>query len=430
MRASGRRRVVTPASSGKDTSPASSGADTAPASSGRDATSASSGEESAGASPPQRRQGPIDPTTPDPPGPLDPLDAEYASGVPERASGGLTWSVGVIVVALLVMAALVLPVPYVLRLPGPTSNTLGSVDGIELIRIEGAPTYPTSGHLDLTTIRVRGGPTREINLAEALRGWIDPQVAVLPSEVYYPAGRTTDEAREEDALRMVESQTSAKAAALRALDIQVPTTVTVGRVAADAPAQELLEPGDVVLAVGDTRVGSSRQLRAAIQARPGGEPVPLTVLRDGEELTHSVPTQVGEDGRTVVGIFPTDSYDLPFTIDIGIDRVGGPSAGLLLALGIVDKLTPGALTGGAYIAGTGTIDGDGTVGRIGGIEQKVVAAHDVGATVFLVPADNCGEALGAAPEGLRLVRVDILDTALDALAAIRDGTGTVASCEP
>ncbi len=373
---------------------------------------------------PQRTNEPAD-------GPaMDTPNSEDQSAHLVRVSGGLTWSVGVVVLVLLVMAALVLPVPYVLRLPGPTSNTLGSVDGIELIRIEGAPTYPTSGHLDLTTIRVRGGPTREINLAEAFRGWLDPHVAVLPSEVYYPVGRTTDEAREEDAARMMESQTSAKAAALRALQIPVPTTVTVGRVAVDAPAQDLLEPGDVVLAVGDTRVGSSRQLRAAIQARPGGEPVPVTVLRDGMELTRSVPTQVGEDGRTVVGIYPTDSYDLPFTIDIGIDRVGGPSAGLLLALGIVDKLTPGAMTGGAYIAGTGTIDGDGSVGRIGGIEQKVVAARQAGATVFLVPADNCAEAVGAAPDGLRLVRVDTLSTAIKALAAIRDGVGTVPSCAP
>jgi PDZ domain-containing protein len=154
----------------------------------------------------------------------------------------------------------------------------------------------------------------------------------------------------------------------------------------------------------------------------------VTVLRDGEELTRSVPTQVGAGGRTVVGIFPTDSYELPFTIDIGIDRVGGPSAGLLLALGIVDKLTPGALTGGAHIAGTGTIDGDGTVGRIGGIEQKVVAAQEVGATVFLVPADNCAEAVGAAPKGLQLVRVNTLEDALDALAAIRDGAGSVPLC--
>ena len=113
-----------------------------------------------------------------------------------------------------------------------------------------------------------------------------------------------------------------------------------------------------------------------------------------------------------------------------LERVGGPNAGLLLALGIVDKLTPGALTGGAYIAGTGTIDGDGSVGRIGGIEQKVVAARQAGATVFLVPADNCAEAVGAAPDGLRLVRVDTLLTALKALAAIRDGVGTVPSCAP
>ena len=348
---------------------------------------------------------------------------------PGRVPGALTWPVAVFVAALLVIAALVLPVPYVLRLPGPTSNTLDAVEGVALIRIDGAPTYPTTGHLDLTTVRLRGGPTREINLAGALGGWLDADVAVLPSEVYFPPGRTTDEAREEDTARMLESQASAKAAALRALDIPVPMTVTVSRVASDAPAKDLLEPGDVVLAVGETAVRSSRQLRTAIQARRGGRPVPVTVLRNGQELTRSIPTRVGADGRTVVGIFPTDSYDLPFTIDIGIEGVGGPSAGLLFALGIVDKLTPDELTGGAFIAGTGTIDGDGVVGRIGGIEQKVVAAGEAGATVFLVPEDNCAAAVGAAPEGLTLVRVDTLGTALAALKTLRDDDGgTVPLC--
>ncbi len=367
------------------------------------------------------------------PGPPDepaPAETTTTGGRPTRSHGGLSWSFAVFVLSLLVMAALVLPVPYVLRLPGPTSNTLGSVEGTALIRIAGAPTYPTTGRLDLTTVKLRGGPTREINLAGALSGWLDSEVAVLPSEAYYPAGRTTDEAREEDTARMVESQMSAKAAALRALDIPVPATVTVARVAPETPASDLLEPGDVLLAVGQTEVRSSRQLRAAIQSRPGGQPVRVTLLRDGEELTRSVPTQVSEDGRTVVGIYPTDSYDLPFTIDIGIEGVGGPSAGLLFALGIVDKLTPGSLTGGSHIAGTGTIDGDGLVGRIGGIEQKVVAAQEVGATVFLVPADNCAAAVDAAPEGLQLVRVDTLETALAALAAIRGDGGTAPSCAP
>src|SRR5690606_11772826 len=108
----------------------------------------------------------------------------------------------------------------------------------------------------------------------------------------------------------------------------------------------------------------------------------------------------------------------PFSIDFNLANVGGPSAGMIFSLAVVDKLTPGDLSGGEVVAGSGTISGDGHVGAIGGITHKMLAARESGATVFLVPADNCEEAKSAPQEGMELVKVDTLATAVGALEAL------------
>jgi len=136
-----------------------------------------------------------------------------------------------------------------------------------------------------------------------------------------------------------------------------------------------------------------------------------------------------DDGRAIVGIEPGAGHTFPFEIDIQLADVGGPSAGLMFALGIVDKLTPGDLTGGAFVAGTGTIDDDGKVGAIGGIQMKTVAAQAKGAKYFLTPADNCASAAKDKPSGLTLVKTRTMDDAMDALKKIRSGdTGALAEC--
>jgi PDZ domain-containing protein len=142
-----------------------------------------------------------------------------------------------------------------------------------------------------------------------------------------------------------------------------------------------------------------------------------------------VQTVAGKEGQPVVGVLMQGSYKFPFDVDINVGDVGGPSAGLMFSLGILDKLTPGEITGGKRIAGTGTIDSAGQVGPIGGIAQKMVGARDSGATVFLTPADNCAEAVKAVPEGLRLVKADTLHDAVLALDALRTGKGAVPACD-
>jgi PDZ domain-containing protein len=335
---------------------------------------------------------------------------------------------GFLVVVLAAVAAL-LPVPYVVLSPGPTTDTLGKVGKVELIRIEGHQTYPTKGHLDLTTVSVLGGPRERMDIFTALRGWLDDEVAVVPEEQVYPPGESADEAERQSTAEMTESQENATTSALRELGIPVTTRVIVAELSPDSPAKGKLRPGDVVLEVdGKPAVGGAR-LRDLITAHKPGDPVRITVQRGGKRVETTVTTAAADDGRAVVGILTRDDADYPFTVEISLRDVGGPSAGLMFALGIVDKLTPGALTGGRHVAGTGTIDDVGSVGAIGGIPEKMIGAKDAGAKVFLVPAENCAEAVQTAPDGLRLVKVTTLKTAiaaLDALAA--KGTADLPAC--
>ena len=283
---------------------------------------------------------------------------------------------------LLVALAALLPVPYVALRPGPTANTLGSEQDTELITIEDRETYPTSGHLQLTTVRVSGGPgSPRMDLLQAIRGWIDPEVAIVPIERVYPPDETaSEEVEQRTAEEMQLSQQDATAAALRALDIPVATEVAVGSVVEDAPAEGKLEAGDVIVRVDDVRAVSPEAVGDAVRSKQPGDTVTFVVRRDGDELEVPIVTGPSPDAADVaaVGITPVIAFSYPFTVRIQLEDVGGPSAGLMFALGIYDKLTPGELTGGRFIAGTGEIDADGEVGPIGGIQQKLVAARESG----------------------------------------------------
>ena len=335
--------------------------------------------------------------------------------------------VGFLVVLLAAVAAL-LPVPYVALNPGPVTNTLGSVEGRELIRIEGRTTYPDKGNLDLTTVSVLGGPRQRLDIVTALRGWIDDSVAIIPEEQVYPQGESAEEIEKQSATEMRDSQENATTAALRHLRIPVTTRLLVQEVAPDSPSKGKLRSGDQLLQVDGATVAGGEQLRELITSREPGDPVRLVVRREGRRITTTIRTAEAEDGRAIVGITTRDDADYPFSVEISLRDVGGPSAGLMFALGIVDKLTPGSLTGGRHIAGTGTIDDVGQVGPIGGITQKMIGAREAGATVFLSPPGNCSEARQTKPEGLQLVRAKSLTAAVRALDRIRDGRTGVPRC--
>lgn len=351
--------------------------------------------------------------------------------VPRATVAGI-WALTIALFALLALTFL--PSSFVIQQPGPVFNTLGTVtdssgDDVPLISIEGADTYDTAGALDLLTVQVVGNRERTPSWFELAMAWFDSSRAVIPLDDVFPQGQSTDERNEESAVMMVDSQKEATAAALTELGYDVKAMVRVYSLTEDSAAQGILQPDDIIRAANGTPVTDTEQLRSIINAA-GGAPVALTVERDGETLTESVtPNEtMTDDGTSVwlVGISTMRDYDFPIDVTIQLDNVGGPSAGQMFALGIIDTLTPGELNGGKNVAGTGTIGAAGTVGAIGGIRQKMYGALDAGAEYFLAPASNCDEVVGHIPSGLQVFSVATLDDSLAALTAIREGTDLAA----
>lgn len=331
------------------------------------------------------------------------------------------------------------PSPYAIERPGPVYDVLGTtlVDGksLPLIKIDGEKTYATSGKLDMLTVYVDGSPQQKLSWIAVAGSWFDTSRAVVPLDEIYPSGQTADQADQENAQEMTDSQESAQAAALTALGIAYTenVTITVAQVAKGAPADGVLKAGDDLLTVNGERVTSLAMLQKAIIANGTSTPVTLEIRRDGTAKTVEVtPARNADTEKPAIGIYTGGSYDFgfPFTITVQLQDVGGPSAGMMMALGIYDKLTPGELVGGKHIAGTGTIDPDGTVGAIGGIRQKMYGARDDGATWFLAPASNCGEVVGHIPSGITVVAVKTFDDSVAAVKTIASGgdTSKLASC--
>ncbi|MEU6753574.1 PDZ domain-containing protein [Spirillospora sp. NPDC046719] len=341
-----------------------------------------------------------------------------------------TLTVASVLILALALVGSLMPVPYIALMPGPTSNTLGTNEkGQQVITIDGRQTYPDQGHLNFTTVTYRGGPGGRIDLFTALRGWLDHDTAIVPEELYFPKDQSQKQVDQENTRQMQDSQQSAKAAALHELGVPLQTQVIVQGVQKGRPADGKLQPGDQVTALDGAKVTSTAQVTGSMAKRKIGDKVTLTVQRGGKESTQTFTTVADPTGkRAVVGVVLGDQYKFPFKIDISVGDIGGPSAGLMFALAIYDKLTPGSLSAGRFIAGTGEIDPDGQVSPIGGIQQKMIAARRAGATVFLTPAKNCSEAVGARPAGLRLVRADTLHSAVQAINAITTGKGAVPAC--
>jgi Lon-like protease len=316
----------------------------------------------------------------------------------------------------------IVQVPYVALGPGPTYDTLGTVDQRPVVQIVGQQTYPTGGHLNLTTVSV----STDLTLFAALGKWLSGRYALVPREEIFPPDRTKDQVEQEQARAFQDSETFAKAAALKHLKYKM--KVIVNRVVPDTPAQGELQSGDVLITVNGRTVSEAEQVRDALADTRPGQVVEVRYERGPVTNTAAITLDARDDRQSgFLGVEPANKPDVPFDITISLADVGGPSAGLMFALAIVDELTPGELTGGQFIAGTGEISFDGQVGAIGGIPFKMTAAREAGATVFLVPAANCIEATQHAPDGLRLVKVDTLTNAVYALDALRT-SGAVPSC--
>ena len=348
---------------------------------------------------------------------------------PDRLSRGPAASLVVAFLALLVgVIGTLVHLPYAVMMPGPISNVLGQAsrgDGSsgDLIVVSGHETYPTTGSLNFTTVRINGGPGFPVNAWTVLGAWLNPNEDVYPVDAIFPPQQSQEDVQQENQAEMVDSQQEATAVALRKAGFTVGEKVSIAAVSPDAPSGTTFAKGDVLVSVGGEPTTSAASARTAIQkAAPGGT-VDVVVDRAGTRTPLTAKTG-SAGGRTVLGVVLKVDFVFPFTVTIDAGQVGGPSAGLMFSLGVYDKVTDGALTGGKNIAGTGTIDSSGAVGPIGGIRQKLVGAQRGGAGYFLAPAANCGDVHDHVPDGLQVVKVATFDEAEAAVEKI--GTGNAA----
>ena len=321
------------------------------------------------------------------------------------------------------LAAMSLPVPYVIESPGPTFNTLGSDNGKPVITVSGHEVFPAKGNLDLTTVYVDGGPNGPVTVFEALSAWLNPAKAVYPEELIFPSGTTKEQSQQESAVAMTTSQENAVAAALKELGIAFEQKLQVAGVPDDSASKGKIQEGDVLVSIAGKPITALSVVQAQLAAG-NGKPVTVTVDRNGTKMPLTVTPSKSQSGRYLLGVVLQYKFKFPFDVKISLDQVGGPSAGMMFALGIVDTVTPGDLTGGKHVAGTGTITPDGSVGPIGGIGQKMVGARSGGATMFLAPAANCDDVVGHIPAGLQVVKVENLDEARRAVELAAAGGDT------
>lgn len=316
------------------------------------------------------------------------------------------------------LAASFLPTPYVIERPGPAFNVLGSNQNVPVITVSGAETYPTDGALDLLTVSLLGNPERTPSWFDIVTAAFDPAQNVLPVEDVFPPNESTTQVDKQNALMFEDSQQQATAVALSSLGYRYGKITYVAGFGDVSPAKKFLRQGDVIKTIDGVRVKGILSVRKAVQ-HFSGKPLEVVFERDGKLQTVEItPFKDKETDAYRLGVFVGTKYDFPIDVQLQLQDVGGPSGGTMFALGIYDKLTPGSLTGGEMIAGTGTIDENGSVGEIGGIRQKLFGAVRNGATWFLAPAGNCNEVVGHVPNGLTVIKISNFTQALAAVKQI------------
>jgi PDZ domain-containing protein len=339
---------------------------------------------------------------------------------------------GLLALCLLVVlwgTAVLVPLPYVTYYPGPTVDILAKNAGDEIVGVTGHKAYYDDGELRMTTVYV-SQPEDDVSLPELLRAYFDPDAAVWPRSSIYAPDETDESSDRESAVAMVSSQDTAIAAALTELGEKVDPIVEVLDVTPGLPAADKLKVRDVLLEVGGITITEAQDVVDAVDQAKAGEPIPFVVRRGAKRVSVEVtPREV--DGDLRVGITPGVGFDFPFRVNVNIaDNIGGPSAGLMMSLAIFDTLTPGSITDGADIAGTGTITPSGKVGPIGGIQQKIAAARDAGAELFFVPADNCDGIGGVDPGDMRLAKATTMHRAVVTLSDwVADHDAELPTCE-
>ena len=363
----------------------------------------------------------------------EPQLIDSTEGHPRSGSRARVLITSGISLLVLLAVAFILPVPFVKLAPGPTFNVIGNVNDQPVISIAGTTTYPTSGELDMLTVLESGGPRGGLTFVDAIASWFNASDAVLPRELVYPDDVSGEEVKRRQASMFSTSESDAIGAALNYLKMPVGTELVVTSVTSESPADGLLEATDNIIAIDAKPVTLPKEVSDAVQAKPIGTPFDFEVKRTVAGATQtkhvSVTSAANPDDATkpYLGIGVGVYYVPDFSIDFTLTDVGGPSAGLMFTLGLIDKLSPADLAKGRHIAGTGTIAPDGTVGPIGGIRQKLAGARNKGAELFLMPAVHCTEAEGHVPDGLTVAAISTLSETVAAIDTWTAG-GTPVAC--
>lgn len=333
--------------------------------------------------------------------------------------------------SLLLTTLTILPSPYAIAEPGLTVDTLASDAAGPYVAIDGAQTYDTTGQLRLTTVSFSDAGSQWFTAGRVLESYFSSARAVEPSEWVFGSPEDEDEEKAASAQQWITSQESATVSALEHMGVRVPATLEVAGVVPESLAVDVLLEGDVIVAIDGKELVTYTDLTDSLAARSPGDEITVTVVRNGEEsdVTFGLIALPDDPNVARMGIYVDPQFDLPVDVTVGIERIGGPSAGLMFALAILDKLSPEDELHGAKVAGTGEIDVDGQVYPIGGIRMKMLGARADGADFFLAPVENCDEVLGHIPDGLAVYAVDDLDDAYSAIVAIgSDDTASLPTC--
>ena len=337
---------------------------------------------------------------------------------------GLSVLGGLLVVA--VIAGFLIHLPYVVISPGEATPLDSSV-----VMINGAPTYPSANNVLFLTVRVSN---QDPTVWRVVAAWLNSDEDIEERSNVVGCASPEDNVTY-NTLLMQQSQSDAKDVALTRLGYTVTADaprVTVVQACAGAPAFGHLQVGDQVLTVDGTAVATSNELVAQVRAHKPGDTIDFSVNRDGATQAADVVAgrisadgtkckviatgATGDPGTACIGSASQDfvTYHFPIDVTINTDRVGGPSAGLAFTLAIIDDLTPGKLTDGTHVAVTGTIATDGSVGPVGGVEQKAITARNNGVQLMIVPKAEVADARKGA-DGMKVVGVATVDDALAAL---------------
>ena len=327
------------------------------------------------------------------------------------------------------LVAFFVPTPYVLMSPGTPQNILGNA-----ISISGAETFPVKGKLSVTSVMVTN-PDSYLTGFDVLYGWVTSDQAVLPRAEIYPANETAEQSNQQGAADMQESQANATSAALTLLGYKGDTKLIINSVNPKSLAFKELLAGDQIISVDQKILTSAAQITDYLNTKKAGDIVKVKVIRgatsgnatSGNAIEIPVKLSARDDGSAFIGVNIESKHNFPITVKIKLDETGGPSGGLIFALGIIEKLQSEDLIRGRNIAGTGTITDTGEVGPIGGITEKIIGAKKAGVSIFIAPIENCSDITHS--ELLKGIKVVPVATLAEALAVLRAPDGAYfASC--